>query len=151
MANEAPYRPSIFLCCILIFWSGACIMVECFFPKLAFVFSLTIYGPTIYLAVRSIVQTARESHTGTQDTAITTRRAITLLCLWCLPTGTHLFLWWNFRTGLLNLFLLPVYPATIVTVAVIYLVTRLLLRERAQRQHGSIVLPNDEESGSSES
>ncbi|PPQ86697.1 hypothetical protein CVT25_006772 [Psilocybe cyanescens] len=35
-----------------------------------------------------------------------------------------------------------------VTVAVVYIVTRLLLRERAQRQHGSIALPNDEESGS---
>ncbi|KAF8952774.1 hypothetical protein BDZ97DRAFT_1875842, partial [Flammula alnicola] len=143
----SPYRPSIFLLCVLIFWSGIAVISEMIIAPLAIFCSLTTYGPTMHFAMQSIVRTIRGSHTAESDVKKTSSRAVTLACIWIATLAMHVCFWWTERGhgGWASIVLLPTAPGSQATIVIVYIAARSVADIRMKKREGRLRIALDEE------
>ncbi|KAF8958143.1 hypothetical protein BDZ97DRAFT_2078713 [Flammula alnicola] len=143
----SPYRPSIFLLCVLIFWSGTTVISEIIIAPVTILYSLTTYGPTMHFAVQSIVRTIRGSHTAESDVKKTSSRAVTLACVWIATLSMYVWFWWTERSrgGWENLILLPTAPGSQATIVIVYIAARSVADIRMREREGKLRIALDEE------
>ncbi|KAF5318069.1 hypothetical protein D9619_012162 [Psilocybe cf. subviscida] len=138
-----PYRPSNLLCSALIFWTVLCLISELILPFLALIFTITIYGPTIYFAARCIRQTSR----GTYEPADSEKMGKTaaILCvLWVLIIPTHVYVKW-IEPKYSEVFLIPVLPGSQAIILMLYIALRYTMEKRARRWSDLAITPTEEE------
>ncbi|KAF8958141.1 hypothetical protein BDZ97DRAFT_65533 [Flammula alnicola] len=143
----SPYRPSIFLLCVLIFWSGIAVISEVVIAPLAILCSLTTYGPTMHFAMQSIVRTIRGSHTAESDVKKTSSRAVMLACIWIATLAMHVCFWWTERGhgGWASIVLLPTAPGSQATIVIVYIAARSVADIRMRKRESRLRIALDEE------
>ncbi|KAF8952770.1 hypothetical protein BDZ97DRAFT_1875820, partial [Flammula alnicola] len=143
----SPYRPSIFLLCVLIFWSGFAVISEAIIAPLAILYSLTTYGPTMHFAMQSIVRTIRGSHTAESDVKKTSSRAVTLACIWIATLAMHVCFWWTERShgSWASIYLLPTFPGSQATIVIVSIAARSVVDIRMRKREGRLRIILDEE------
>lgn len=134
-----PYRPSNLLCSALIFWTVLCMIAEAILPLLAVIFTLTIYGPTIYLAARYIRQSPRATYEPTNGNPMG-KKAVILTCLWILIIPTHVYVKW-IEPKFSEIFLLPVLPGSQAIVLMLYIAVRYTMEKRITRLPNLAIAP----------
>ncbi|KAF9484806.1 hypothetical protein BDN70DRAFT_928053 [Pholiota conissans] len=142
--NRTAYRPSIFLLCALIFWTGISAIAEIIIPFDLVLFSLITYAPTLHFAAQSITRSLQRIRPP--DTLKASRRARLLVVSWVLNVVVHVGLWLTYRHELWgDMFLLPTIPASQCVLFMVFVIVRYMLDVRMTDREKGLVCRDAEE------
>jgi hypothetical protein len=134
-----PYRPSNLLCSALIFWTVLCIFSEAIIPLLAIIFTITIYGPTIYLAAKCIRQTSRGTYGPTNSDEM---EVAILAGLWILIIPIHVYVK-SIEPKYSEIFLIPLLPGSQAIFIMLYITLHYTMEKRARRFSDIAIVPTE--------